>query len=55
MARVEPEVGNSPPPRSLIGPSTSTGSGVAAGEPQVASPSGTGPAIDQGISSTVRI
>ena len=43
------------PPRSLTGPSTSPGSGVIAGEPQVASPSGTGPATDQGISSAIRI
>ena len=33
MARVEPEVGNGPPPRSLTGLSTSTRSGVVAGEP----------------------
>ena len=55
MARVEPEGGNGPPPRSLTGLSTSTGSGVAAGEPQVASPSGARPATDQGISFAVRI
>ena len=55
MARVEPEVGNDSPPRSLIGPSTNIGSGVAVGEPQLASPSGTGPTTDQGISSAVRI
>ena len=33
VARVEPEVSNGPPPRSLTGPSTSTRSRVAAGEP----------------------
>ena len=55
MVRVELEVGNGPPPRSLTGPRTSTGSGVAVGEPQVASPSGTGPTTNQGISSAVRI
>ena len=48
-------MGNGPPPRSLTGPSTSTGSGVVAGEPQVASPRGTGPATNQGISSAIRI
>ena len=54
MARMEPEVGNSPPPQSLTSLSTGTGSGVIAGEPQVASPSGTGLATDQRISSAVR-
>ena len=53
VARVEPEVGNGPPPRSLTGPSTNTGSGVAAAEPQVASPNGTGLGTDQGISFAV--
>ena len=55
MARAEPVVGNGPPPRSLTGLSTSTGSGVAVVEPQVTSPSGTGPATDQGISFVIRI
>ena len=55
MARVESVVGNCPPPRSLIGLSISAGSEVAAGEPQVASRSGTRPASDQGISSAIRI
>ena len=51
--RVVPEVGYGPPPRSLIGPSTSTEPIVAAGEPQVRSPNVGGPASDQGISSAV--
>ena len=55
MARVEPEVGNGPPPQSLTGPSPSMGYGIVVGEPQVASPNGTGPAIDQGISFAVQI
>ena len=55
MARVEPEVGNGPPSLPLTSPSTSTGSGVVAREPQVASPSDTRPTTDQGISFAVRI
>ena len=55
VARVVPVVGNGPPSRFWTGQSTSTGSGVAVGELQVESPSGTGPANEQGISSAVRI
>ena len=53
--RVEPVVGNGPPPRFWTGQSASTRSGVAVGELQVESPSGTGPTDEQGISSAIRI
>ena len=53
VVKVEQEVGNGPLPRSLTGLNTNTGSEVAAGESQVASLSGIGPASDQGNSSAV--
>ena len=52
--RVEPEVGNDPPSRSLVVPRGNTGPGVAAGEPQSARPSLSGPA-DETIVSAVRL
>ena len=55
MARVKPEVGNGPLPRSLTGPNTSTRFRVVVVEPQVARPSDGGPTTDQGISSAIQI
>ena len=55
VVRVKPVMGNGPPSRLLTGLSTRTESGVTAGESQVDSPSGIGPASDQGISYAVQI
>ena len=52
--RVELEVGNDPPSRSLVVPSSNTGPGVAAGEPYSTRISLSGPA-DETIMSAVRL
>ena len=52
--RAVPGVSYGPSPRSVVDEDAAAHPGVAAGEPLSESPSGSGPASDQGISSAVR-